>query len=95
MWVASGFRRIVVRSENSPECRNIGAGVEYGFPGQAKPAHVARVDLAKPQIDRISRCDIPPRCGGGIGSVAMTCWLSPAVDIEGEGIAAALGLNYG
>ena len=93
--IATGFHRIVVYGEDTGQGRDIGAGVEYGLPGQAKPAHVARVNLAEPQIDRVACCHITPRCGDGIGGTGLAGGLPPAVDVESELLAAALGLDDG
>src|SRR3546814_8537105 len=72
---------------------DLGAWVKHCFPGQSKRAHVARIDLTEPQIDRIAGRDVAAcrRCGAQ--SVGLFGRLRSAVDVEREWATAAFGLK--
>ena len=92
--IASGYRRIVVRSEDATECLNIGAGVEYGIPRQAKPAHVTGVDLSKPEIDGVSCRNISLRSLGSSSSTILSRGLPLTIHVKREWLPIAFGSNY-
>src|SRR3546814_17047231 len=81
------------RSQDATQRRDIGAWVKHCFPGQSKRAHVARIDLTEPQIDRIAGRDVAAcrRCGAQ--SVGLFGRLRSAVDVEREWATAAFGLD--
>src|SRR3546814_1340311 len=65
--------------------------VKHGLQGQAKPAHVARVDLAEAEIDRIAGSDVA-LCGrNGAGGVGLPRRLCAAIHVAREGPSVAFG----